>query len=736
MRVRSVYTAPQFNVQTISQQFAQARQTEQAAFSFGATAVSAVMRIQNKYQQRKNELELQQFKHQAALGESAFIRQYGTKRVFTADDVSNILSPEEIERKGINIFEPYVSEEGVAGERPRQDIPAYEVYPDMYDTFMKKNLPIWGKTITDDRVRVLTLATQNKMLESKSLKQYLDAVAAQERVMRSEVTVNVQQLTDKGHYDLARDSVSSSSVLEPGEKSKLLNNIDVREETDAYDNIMSQEDLGALEVISSKLSKDFEEYKDEDGKLSKPAKRTYKLRVDATIDRIVREKQAVNKARVSVVRTQIRDAISDIKQGHFPDINFLKDRRAILYASNTPMDQYLLQQLEEASQFGTTYKQINMVDYHTGDSVIDQVLAGNAGLVTNTSKFEADLREANEKKQRALQHDAVGHTRKHYKIPSFNVNGIYEVDNPDNTLVQAKQTAAFIENTYNITDAYLSKAEWGVLKNAYEDMGLNQKLSTLQTISSVMGSETERFYESGYKHEAGPMVVVGSIANDHPEGARMVLQGQEYIKDKTVALPKDLDIEAREVLTTMFGDPEVASQRLSAVKAAYAYLTYSEHGVATPDVTDRDLLKRAVLNTTKGKIEYGGTVFEAPDSQVNEQAFERKIKSISAKHWDLEGGFVDYPSKRVKEDLDDGKLSFVRTGSGKYAIVNEEGAPLVSARTNDVYIFDYNKDVYNVDQEKAFKNYEAYLESLTDPDILADKRQKRLDNFMRIGGSL
>ena len=213
----------------------------------------------------------------------------------------------------------------------------------------------------------------------------------------------------------------------------------------------------------------------------------------------------------------------------------------------------------------------------------------------------------------------------------------------------------------------------------------------------------------------------------------MVLQGQQYIQNKTVKLPKDLDVEIREALTTMFGDSEVAAQRVSAVKSAYAYLSFQDTGVSESDSVDPDLVERAILNTTKGAIEYGDRVFEAPNISTNEKTFSRTIKSISATHWDREGGFVDFPSKKVKEALDNGDLSFIRMGAGKYAIVNSNGEPLVSKLTNDVYVFDFNKEIYTVNEETAEKNNEAYLKKLVDPNYLDERRKTRLRRSIRTG---
>lgn len=739
MRIRSSFTAPQFNVGAIGRSYGQSVQAKNAAFSASTAILTGVARLYDTYQQDKTERELQAFRLQSTMGESAFVEQYGAKDRFTAEEVGKFLVEEDIQGSGIKLTEPYMSDNGDVGERPRKDIPAYEVYPKMYKAFMDKSIPLWGEGITNDDARAQTIATTRTVLKTKVLKNHLDAVAQQKRAMRTEVDVNVKHLTDKGNYDLARTMIQSSTVLTPTEKTKKLDALDVREETDLYDNTMAQGDIGRLAQMSKTLALPPEAYAEGGGKLSSPTRRSYKRYIDATVSRLSAEKNATNAARISAARSRITEATAQFKKGHPPDLKYLQDHSAILYASGKPIDMLHLQRLEEAMVQGEAYQFIQMHDSPTSEAKIDQVLADNVGFVRNIPELKANLQQANEAKQQALNHDAVAHAQQFYSIPRFNAANMH-VGGPENSLVQAKQTEQFIRTKYNRPNEYLSKLGWDDLRTTYEEQDLQQKMKILQSVSTVMGDKTETFWESGYKHDAGPMVVIGSIANEHPTGARMALQGLDYMKGKhgepAVVLPKDLDGAARELLSTMFADPEVAAQRLTAVKGAYAYMSYHEDSGLVGEAVNEDLLKRAILTTTKGKIEYGDRVFEAPDLKTNDVQFERKIKNVSATHWDREGGFVDYPSKKVKQDLDDGKLSFDRVGTGKYIIVNSDNEPLRSKLTNQAYIFDYHKQIFTVDQENAQKNIKAYRDSIVDPDARSNRRQKRMDSFMGIGGSL
>lgn len=732
MKIRSSYRAPQQSVSDIGMLHRQRSQADTAQYSALSDIALEALHLNKVREHYKTERETQEFRLQSAVSERSFTEIYGTKSTLTSDEVSKFIGPEEIGKRGIRLTESYTTEDGMVSERPRQDIPAHEVYPVMYKSFMQKNIPVWGAQISDDMARDRSVSTKLAMMQPKFLKASIDAIATQRKLTRNAVGLDVDQLLTKGMYEAARNRILSSAVLSPTERKRQITAVDKRQETDGYANLITQGDVGKLQVALDTLSMDFSSYQDRDGTLSAPERTTHWGALNRRLVGVNREQDVTNRGRLAVARQEVQTEVTNIEQGMFPDTDWLRDRETIIFASGTPQDLQLLQKVANAKYYGTTFLQINTESHLTSQARIDQVLSDNAGVIPNIAALEKRLRRANDNKQQALDHDAVGHGRKFSAIPPFNPATMTDTERPDNTFIAAKRTAVAMKIKFGVNNAFFSRSDWATFSQTFDGADMEGKAAILAAATTVFRGDTERFFESGLSKDAGPMAVAGIIAAENPIGARVVLQGQGMLKSKDFRAPTDFSVAAGEVLKQAFGDPDVSAQRLSAVRAAYVYLAYQEEGLDNAtQVTDTKILKAAIAATTKGIIEYNGVAIELPGIKETKRTFENTIEEISSQHWEREGGFIGVTGKQVKEGLDEETMTLRRAGAGKYNIIGPDGRAVFSKATGDVYEFDYNADLFTMSEAAALEKDDKYRAGLVDPGELAKKQQKRIDHFNR-----
>lgn len=739
MQVRTSFRAPQYDVSQFARLHSRRKAAESAKFALAGTIVKGLAQIKTVTDSYRDEKELQDFRVQSTLAESSFMQNYGNKVTFTSDEVLEVLSPESAETMGLRLTEKYTTDDGAIAERPRQDIPKYEVFPSMYMDYMNKNIPIWAESITDDRQRQMAVGQAELLMQPKAIRIASEAVASQRNTMRQSVDLDVQKLKDRGEFDAAHNRIESAIVLTKEEKKAKRMALYKDEEKGFYANLRSVGNMDDMVPALNKLSLPHEEYVKQDGKLSEVEKNTQKSYMQREIDSVDRVKRTENKARLTETRRQARKAAEEAFHGTPRSIEQVRDLMTVLYASGEPTDYGIIKELQTAQHFAGTAQRMNMTGVRPGDAIMDLEMAHIAKTAVNPAAIKKKLMAETDRKARALRDDPVNFGRQFYPIPRFNPNGIFNAEKPGAAFIAAQRTEIEMMRAYDVTDAFLSKSDWYDFRQFYDTLSLSEKTAVLNEAVTVFGEDTERFFESGIGKDAGPMAVVGMISAENMEGAKIVLQGQQLQtggpdgKSPPVRIPKDFDSAARDRLGGAFGSADISAQRLSAVRAAYAFYAHQEYGLGGTDLetADEKILDKALAATTKGIIEYNNAVFEAPSIDVNARDFTRYIENLSYKHWDREGGFVGITSKQVKKGLDDGTFTFRRVGSGKYNIVTQDGLPLESgANPGSAFVFDYNSDPYTVDEAMAHEKDDAYRDDLVNPDKMARQRDKRINQFM------
>lgn len=719
-----------------------------AAFQSSSTIVGdalakmtkTAMEMYKVYNQRTLEEDLNTFDVDSSTSEADWKAKFAGRSTFTQDEIQPFIQNAEQSGAKISTTETYVTDAGELATRPREDIPAHEIYPTMYKDFMLKNLQAHAAKITNTRARERVIAMKTKAINSEYERLTISAARQQHEFMRDSLKSNVANLIDAGNYKLAAKLTRDSTVISKGEREAQLARIDEIEESDTYEQLTVSQDVNGMRSAIEFLRQSEDDYRKGGGALEPPARRKFANQLQSDLNSILQVSKERQNAHRSVLRQKVRDLITANQKGIRTAPQYINELRKGLTAIGDESDAYLIERLDASSEFAGVFQQLQRVDGVTGERIIDEAAKTMESVVRNPvlqATFAYDLNKANRDKIVAVNNDAVAHGKEHLGLPEF------DIDNMEHSLMIARQTGPLISEVFKVAPQYLSRSDWATLKNRYDQVNENSKLNILQTINTIFGDDTTAFLKDGMKKDAGIMTQVGELVRENLQGARLVLRGQSLMAERTVDLStvdQNLNIELRKKLSTMYPDRQMFDQKLEAAKAAYVATIWERDGGVSQESVDTEVVDKVLGLVTKGSIEFNGRIVEAPERGVTSHSFRQHVNDLSYRHFEELGGFEGISEKKVVREIRDGALSFRSLGDGKYVIANDMDQPVFSAKTKTPFVFDWFASPFTLAMQKAEEDAQL-VEKWGDAAVVFKKERKRnaetrqLYGFSSEGGS-
>ncbi|MBL4588297.1 hypothetical protein JKY79_03050 [Candidatus Babeliales bacterium] len=248
-----------------------ALRTGQAFASVASQASAGLFNIheQNKQKSRESQLRQNDLEYSAAMAD--FDSEYAGKEFIPADRIPENITVRRTEKR--------VGLDGIETEEVRQDIPAYEVYADMYRDFATKTRNALSTQIDHDESRDKWLTNATIVGDAQYTKRAIASSAAQEDFINVQTDAQVKSAVDDRNYAVATHL--AEDIPNENKRKEIKKAILEQQEVDGYDDLLmagaeTNEDLEDAESAIANLRSD-----GYDGQLSVSERKGYANSLEA-----------------------------------------------------------------------------------------------------------------------------------------------------------------------------------------------------------------------------------------------------------------------------------------------------------------------------------------------------------------------------------------------------------------------------------------------------------------------
>lgn len=299
---------------------------------------------------------------------SDFHDKYTGKEYYTPDEI-----PEDIE---VRRFDVQVGPDGEQFEVPRENIPAYEVYPKLYQKFSEANATASSAMIDDENVRNEWMLNAKGAITAGYTNAVIDSNEQQDRYLAKQLAGQIDNELANQKYGVA--AALAQDIKDPTVRQAALDNIAFKQEDDFYVNLMlaGADDPKALNEMQAAVA--FLKDENSPSKLS-PSQRLARVNaLESGIDRQIAAQEAV----AAEARQQITsDAWLQIDAGDLRiDEHFVQgmfDDGIINGSTMTSMKRAIIQGRKD------------QIDQQAVAADLDRVAAGGYGIDPKDKKARA-----------------------------------------------------------------------------------------------------------------------------------------------------------------------------------------------------------------------------------------------------------------------------------------------------------------------------------------------------------
>lgn len=299
---------------------------------------------------------------------SEFHDKYTGKEYYTPDEI-----PEDIE---VRRFDAQVGPNGEQIEVPRENIPAYEVYPKLYQKFSEANAEASSIMIDDENVRNEWMLNTKGVITTGYTNAVIDSNEQQDRYLAKQLAGQIENEVANQKYGAA--TALAQDIKDPVVRQATMDGIAFKQEDDFYVNLMlaGADDPKALNEMQAAVA--FLKDENSPSRLS-PSQRLARVNaLESGIDRQIAAQEAV----ASEARQQITsDAWLQIDAGdprideHF--VQGMFDDGVINGSTMTAMKRAIVQGRQD------------QIDEQTVSADLDAVVAGGYGIDPKDKKARA-----------------------------------------------------------------------------------------------------------------------------------------------------------------------------------------------------------------------------------------------------------------------------------------------------------------------------------------------------------
>ena len=627
-----------------------------------ANASDTMAGISQTLSRRQNDIEYRRNTTKFMTEHMNWVEKNAGKEYYTAEELPADLPFARTEK--------VVDEQGNLVEVPREQIPAYEVYPTLYGKMLNSLVDSFSGSFTNSDVEAEWLEEARQKAVGSIANAKLNAIEKQ-RVFGIKQTVSFKnRALDAQKYDLARELIKGNPDLEPDDARAYLDEIDEREETDRYELLLTNLHEDGLRAALDYLTKT-DTY---DGALEPHEARAYASVIRGALTSLQVGRKSLAKEQEAELKYDVNNIIDVLKKGERVHPATL----SVAQAQIKDVDTVLARKLNLAIDYSDLFHQLAVFPVTKQQANLEEIEKIARTRYENSAEagvLVTWLKEGLSKIQASIANDQIAFWNDiaTESIPELDVKNIGE------SLAQRKTYAKAIANNWRVGLKFFSKAEANEFVEFLATQPAEGKLAVAQQISAALGEDAYAVFSELDIKEAGVFTTAGRLmAENDPNTAKLLFQSEEYFKDNP-SLVSEIKTDLERYVDAALGpayeaQPQERRQLREAVVSLYAYQTRGERQVAL----DEDIADKAITALTGGLAEVGSSLVRVPYRGMPAAAFEDWVDRLTPYYIDKQGGTFSYTSDQVINRLQGGELTLLHTPvRGEYVLYDNMSGNLI-----------------------------------------------------------
>lgn len=571
--------------------------------------------------------------------------------------------------------------------QPRPTVPAYEVKPQMYNSFMDSKIESLSMSIDDPEARDMWVQRM-KVDQVARFSQYkTQATSDQKKYILEQEITQIDELTRMGSYDDAIMMTRNSSMSDEKQKEMILN-VNRTREFDQYDQMIIDENIvGMQEAIA--LFQNEEEYA---GNLSVGERKRYMASFKAQIHTLTaRDRNARNQLH-TVYKDEGRNLVKALQTGYNIDPKQVTSISNNLMKINTPEAAFILDDINNEIDFHEEKRQFLLLPFPHQKRILDK--ADDTDLSVDEANTMGRLRTSHEDAQAAARKDPMDWAN---SISAIELNPI-DWANPESweeSLNLRKNQSNIVSNNWNVDRNILTNDEAKDLALAIGDMNSAQKQTFASNVVNAMGEDAALLFEQMGDVVGGSFAISGELqaggqtiaANTVMRGSQMREAGEFKIRN----INEEFLPEIGRLLGTAYqSNPSRQLKMKDAILDHYAASSWDEGDRLGEYNADR---LNASVKAVTGLIDYNDSLIEPPVKGMSGAEFETWVGTTDYTYIDRLGGVEGIESMRVMTMISSGEVDLVSRGKNQYYLQHTGTKRVLAAKGGAApFVFKYNQD--------------------------------------------
>lgn len=585
--------------------------------------------------------------------------------------------PEDIEYRR---YDEVSDEDGNLVETERQQIPMYEVFPQMYKTEAERQIQSQGGRIGPSSFRAAWERETKKELDAGYTKAVVNSAAQQNESIRKMQFAGIEKAMLERNYDIA-DSIANGYNGTDEQIRGLKEDIRRQTEMDEYNDYMSEDDLPNM-IMALDTLQDDDMY---DRELDSKERLTYIKALKASIGTLQAKATSTVKTQFKLLRDEGDAVVQGIKQGHAFDTTYVTDVLTRYEAAMRLDPDGMAVSAKHLGQAINWMPEIRgfmlKPEIERQEYMRDVAKAGKTSA--ERSEFAAVLNSANNRVNAEISKDAI----------SFGDSmGLVELNQLDRSSPQAFAASIGGRVTshetmlreYGKSQGYLTKDEATQFGQQLRGLPLDQRAETLGILHQSLGEKSMALWEQLRENGAGTFAVAGQVFSEGDSNTAMViLRGSDVRAESPEVLADIKQGFLPEIHSQLNGayatNPKYQGAMVDSVLDVYAAMSNDARDMSGELDTKR--LDAAVQQVTGGLETYNGWTIEppyrgAPDDTISNWVGSKPSRwlpsgarsGLAPEYITTMGGVVGFTPQEALDDLRSGRSVLQSTGKGEYSV--------------------------------------------------------------------
>lgn len=584
--------------------------------------------------------------------------------------------PEDIEYRR---YDEVSDEDGNLVEVERQQIPMYEVFPQMYKTESDRQIQAQGGRIGPTSFRAAWEREVKQVGDEGYTRAITNSAKAQNESLRKMQFAGVEKALLERNYDVAMDIADQYNGTDEQRRS-LKQDIRKQTEMDEYNDYMSEEDLPNM--VSALGTLQNEEY---DRELDSKGRLTYVKALKSAINTLKAKDTSAIKTEFKLLRDEGDAVVQGIKKGDVFDTSYVTD---ILgrYEAAMRLDPdgmaVSARHLGQAINWMPEIREFMLKPELARDEHIRQV-KGAGRTSAERAEFAAVLESTNAHVKSAINADAIsfGDSLGLIKLTPIDTTSPQNIASSIGGRVASHETML---REYGKSQGYLTKNEATEFSQQLRALPLDQRAETLGILHQTLGAKSMTLWEQLRENGAGTFAVAGQVFSEgDPNTSMMILRGSDVRAESPEVLANIKQDYLPEIHSQLNGayavNPKYQGAMVDSVLDVYAAMSNDARDMSGEMDTKR--LDAAIQQVTGGLETYNDWTIEPPYRGAPSDTISNWIGSkapwylpaatrsgLSPDYITTMGGVVGFTPQEALDDLRSGRSVLQSKGKGQYSV--------------------------------------------------------------------